>query len=64
MVQTFDSYRPPEMQSGHMNGIVYGHPRFHDVKRVVTSALVEMDIPNGRAKTRSLVTGILLVSQK
>jgi hypothetical protein len=53
MVSNLDPYKPPEMQVARLQGFAYGHPRFEDGTFITTSRLIDLDIPNGSAKTSS-----------
>lgn len=43
----------PELLSYHLNGIVYGHERMDDGRRVTTSRIVNIDLKTMKANTRN-----------
>jgi hypothetical protein len=53
LVQRFDPYKAPEAQPAFLQGAVYGHPNFNDGDHIVTSKIVNQDIPNGHVITYS-----------
>lgn len=52
-IRGYGSYMFPDEQRVSLQGNVYGHPKFKDGEFVVTSQVLDLDISNGKAETRS-----------
>ena len=53
-VSISNPYLPPEAQSSHLSGKVYGHPRFDDGYEITTSAIVKTEKRVVTTKTGSM----------